>query len=483
MADSNLTNYIDTLQQCLDAKRETLDKSDLGQLKEELRAFHISYASLYNLFLKKKLIDEDPYKQEAKITEIEVPDATIFQEAKRIEQLTIRLANYDNQLDYLVNFYQLGIDFLNLDRIKRIMGLVRYIDWSSFSADSPNQMTKSVALLTNQSKTGVDALTLNIIGESTQRLNKTTGTILKIIKDLSIYYREKYKLNVRLNITKDMSAGEATMEGIRKKMPSAMPGQPFYKELIDELIKEDYSESGSDLRDSILNILKVKENKPKAAKPGVVFKNILLDGIQVIGGSAGTLSEIASKIDENHNVLESRKKSFFESIKKLIRQITNAAPEEIFYTIEYLDPTKGAPVKEKINYHQFRDDLDKRIRIYNSFARGPAYQKIAAMTEDQIIVYLERYIKELTQLHRTLNSFDEFFKANVEPGERDKIKGIKPDLSALKNSYVKANQLRHEYSAQKEEDDQMKRLGVGTSSPPLPPPLAPANAPPPAPSA
>jgi len=481
MADSNLTNYIETLQQCLEIKRDILDKSDLGQLKEELRTFHISFASLYNLFLKKKLIDEDPYKQEAKITEIEVPDGSVFQEAKRIEQLTIRLANYDNQLDYLVNFYQLGIDYLNLDRIKRIMGLVRYIDWSSFSPDSTNQMTKSVALLTNQSKTGVDALTLNIIGESTQRLNKTTGTIMKIIKDLSIYYRETYKLNIRLNITKDMSANEATMENIRKKMPSVMPGQPFYKELVDELIKEDYSESGSDLRDSILNILKVKDNKPKAVKPQVVFKSILLDGIQVIGGSASTLTEIAGKIDENHNVLENRKKTFFETLKKIIRQITNAAPEEVIYTIEYLDPTKGAPVKEKINFHQFRDDLDKRIRIYSSFAKGPAYQKIAAMTEEQIIVYLERYIKELTQLHRTLNSFDEYFKANVEPGDRDKVKGIKPDLSALKNSYVKANQLRHEYSAQKEEDDQMKRLGVGTLPPPPPPP--PANAPAAAPSA
>jgi len=477
MADAELNNYIETLQQCLEAKRDLLDKSDLGQLKEELRTFHISFASLYNLFLKKKLIDEDPYKQEAKITEIEVPDTSVFQEAKRIEQLTIRLANYDNQLDYLVNFYQLGIDFLNLDRIKRILGLVRYIDWSSFSADSPNQMTKSVALLTNQSKTGVDALTLNIIGESTQRLSKTTGTIMKIIKDLSIYYRETYKLNVRLNISKDMSANEATIENIRKKMPPAMPGQPFYKELIEELIKEDYSESSKDLRDSILNILKVKEVKTKAVKPQVVFKNILLEGIQVVGGSSASLSEIASKIDENHNIIENRKKSFIESLKKLIRQITNAPPEEVVYTIEYLDPTKGAPVKEKINYHQFRDDLDKRIRIYSSFSRGSAYQKISAMTEEQIIVYLERYIKELTQLHRTLNSFDEYFKANVEPGEREKIKGIKPELSALKNSYVKANQLRHEYSAQKEEDDQMKRLGVGTVPPPPPPPAAPAEAP------
>jgi hypothetical protein len=30
----------------------------------------------------------------------------------------------------------------------------------------------------------------------------------------------------------------------------------------------------------------------------------------------------------------------------------------------------------------------------------------------------------------------------------------------MKNSIVKANQLRYEYNAQKEEEEQMKRLGI-----------------------
>jgi len=82
-----------------------------------LRVFQSSFASLYNIYLKKKSIDEDPYKHETKISELEVPESTPFQDAKRIEQLSIRLSNFDSQLDFLVNFYQLGIDFLNLDRI------------------------------------------------------------------------------------------------------------------------------------------------------------------------------------------------------------------------------------------------------------------------------------------------------------------------------------------------------------------------------
>jgi len=464
MAETEQTNYIDTLQQVLSDRRDLLEREELGSLKDELRSYQSSYASLYNIYLKKKLIDEDPYKQETKISELEVPDSSAINEAKRIEQLSIRLSNFDNQLDFLVNFYQLGLDFLNLERMKRIVGLIRYIDWVNLTPDSPSAMTGAVAVLTSNSKAGVDPITLSIIGESLSRLSKSTVAAMKILKDLNTYYREGYKFDVRQKISKDMSASEATPENIRKKMPSAMPGTPFYKELVEEIIKEDYTKSGPDLRDTVLNTLKVAQSKQKTAKPPVNFKNILLDGIQVIGGAGAIFNEIGAKFDENQAVMESHKKGIFQAIKNLIRQITNAEPEEVIYNVEYLDTTKGIPVKEKVNFHQFRDDIDKKARILSSFVRGAAYNKLSAMTEEQIIVYLEKNISDVQSYHKTMGALDDFFKSNAGSGEREKIRGIKPELSAMKNSVVKANQLRFEYSAQKEEEEQFKRLGIHPTS-------------------
>jgi len=464
MAETDINGYVTALQEVLSARKDWLERSELPKLKENLRTFQMSYASLYNIYLKKKLIDEDPYKQETKISELEVPDTSPLIEAKRVEQLSIRLSNYDSQLDFLVNFYQLGVDFLNLDRIKRIVGLVRYIDWVSFTPDSQSVITKCVSDMTNQSKQGVDTLTLSIIGENVSRLSKTTASSMATLKDLNVYYREVYKLDVRQKITQSMSANEATLDGIKKKMPSAMPGSPFYKELVDEIIKEDYSSSGNDLRDVILNTLRIKEDKAKTVKQVINYKKILLDGIITIGGASANLTEINTKLLDNQAVIESRKKGFFDAIKELIRQITNAEPEEVIYTIESMDQAKGIAVKEKISFHQFIGELEKKTRILSSFVRGSAYNKLSAMNEEQIIGYLERNIKDVTALHKTLSALDDFFKANVEQGERDKIKGIKPELSALKNTYVKANQLLYEYNAQKEEEQQMKSLGI--SSPP-----------------
>ena len=463
MAETELGIYVDNLTEALLAKKEWFEREELGKLKDELRTYQTSYSSLYHIFLKKKLIDEDPYKQETKISELEVPDSSPINEAKRIEQLTIRLANYDNQLDFLVNFYQLGMDFLNLDRIKRIVELVRYVDWVALTPDSPGAVTKSVAALANNSKVGVDAITLGIIGESLSRLSKSTVAALNILKELSNYYREYYKITIRQHAMQGMSASDATMENIRKKWVAAMPGSPFYKELIEEIIKEDFSESGGELRDAVLNKLKVPAEKPKAVKPAVDFKGILLDGIAVIGSAGNLLTEIGEKLDENQATMESRKKGFMETLKELIRQITKAEPEAVVYDIEYNDQTRGVPVKERLNFHDFRETLNKKARILNSFVRGPAYQKLSAMSEEQIIGYLDKNIKEVQTFHRMLGSLDDFFKANVSPENREKIKGIKPDLSALKNTFVKANQIRYDYSTQKEEDEQLKRL-VGNPS-------------------
>jgi hypothetical protein len=467
MAGTDLSSYIQSLQQVLVDRKELLERSEMGKLKENLRTFHSSFASLYNIFLKKKLIDEDPYKQETKISELEVPDASPYQEAKRIEQLTIRLSNYDNQLDFLVNFYQLGMDFLNLERIKRIVGIIRYIDWSGFSPDSQYLMTKVTAEMTNQAKMGVDSLTLSIIAESMSKLSKMTTAAMATLKMLNTYYRESYKLSVRQNITQNMSAGEANADNIKKKFSSAMSGTPFYKELIDEIIKEDYTGQGPDLKETILNVLKVPVEKTKDGKPPVNYKLILLDGIQVIGGASNIFNEIAVKLDENKTVLENRKKSFLQMIKELIRQITNAEPDEVIYDTEYMDKAKGIMVKERVNFFHFRDDMDKKSKILASFVRGPAYNKLAAMTEEQVIGYLDRNIRDVQTFHKTMNALDDFFKGNAVKEDREKLKGIKPELSALKNIIVKANQLRYEYSAQKEEEDQMKRLGITPSTEPV----------------
>jgi hypothetical protein len=465
MADNNAPpDYSEMLSQALLARKDWLEKSELAKLKEELRIFQISYSVLYNMFLKKKLINEDPYKQESKISDLEIPDTGPFNEAKKREQISLRLASYDSQMDFLVNFYQFGVDFLNVERIRRIVGLVRYIDWMNLTPDSQSNNTKIVAEIVNNAKSGGDALTLSIIGESLTKLPKCTTTIMGILRDLSIYHKETYKLNVR-KATNGMQAQEANAANIKRKMGSAMPGTVFYQEYIDELIKEDYSKDGPAMREAVLKALMLTEEKPKAAKPKVDYKGILLSGIIAIGNAATVMNEIIQKIDENEGVLADQKHGFWEKLRQLIRTMMHAEPEEVFYDLMFIDQSTGVQKKETTNLHQFRGDLERKTRILAGMnAQGPVMAKLKNMNEEQCTAYLERTIRDVQNYHRILTSLDDYFKTNITQHERSRIKGIKPELASIKNCIVRANQLRAEYTAAKEEEEQMKRLGINPSA-------------------
>jgi hypothetical protein len=136
-------------------------------------------------------------------------------------------------------------------------------------------------------------------------------------------------------------------------------------------------------------------------------------------------------------------------------------PDPVILELKYNDPTRSAPVKEKVNFTSFRADLDKRSRVLNNYAtRGPTAQKLANMPEEQLTQILDRLIRDVQTTHKILTAMDDYFKTESGNDERDKVRGIKPELSTMKNTIVRANQIRHEYTAQKEEEEQMRKLGI-----------------------
>ena len=463
---AELQEYIQTLSEALRNRAGWLEKSELPKLKEGLRMYHTGFASLYNLYLKKGLIHEDPYKQEAKIGELEIPDSRPFAEGKRLEELTLRLAAYDNQLDFLVNFYQFSVDFLNLDRVRRIAGLVKYIDWVNLTPDSQSAVTRAVAEMTNQVKLGTDQLTMSVIGESLSNLSKSYTPIMTYLKLITDYQKELYKLELRETVTTQLSQNDASqIAAIKKKFAQVNQGKAFFPDLVDEVIKEDTTKEGPELREKILKSLQVAEAKPKTVKPVVNFKSILLEGIMVTGSTASAFNDVLAKIDENKSVLDNQKHGFWHSLKKLLNHLFNKEADPVIYDLEYIDAAKGVPVRERVNFTVFHSDLERRIKTLTAVnGRGPGMSKLENMQDEQLITFLERNIRDIQSFHRTLGAMDEYFKAEVDRAEREKIKGIKPELATIKNATVRANAKRHEYSAQKEEEEQLKRLGVSPSA-------------------
>ncbi|MDR1507352.1 MAG: hypothetical protein LBI67_09660 [Treponema sp.] len=452
--------YQDALAAAVETRRLWLEKTEFHKLKDQCRAFHNAFSTVYSQLIQKRLIREDPYKQEAKAGEIKVPDP-VSSDGDKTEQLTVCLSAYDNQLDFLVNFSQFSVEFLTLENIKRIIALIRYIDWTKFTMDTQNPTTKVLVDITIQARTGGDPLSGRVIGDALNALDKASAAIMGCLREAAYFDRESYKLELRRNLTGAMKSGEAAPENIRKKFHAAMPGEPFYPDLVEEVLKEDFTPGGEKIRETVLKQLAVPENRPKAVKQEVSFKMTLLDGCVIISTVALTLNDIIPKLDENSLLLQNRKNGFFDQLKTAFRQMFHKAPDPVIYDIEYIDTAKGIPVQEKIDYNVFRADLDHKIRNFSALGgRGGTSSRLETMNESQLLPYLEKAIRDAQILYRTLTGLDEYFKAQASRELRDKVKGIKPELATVKNAFIKANQKRHEYSAQVEEEEQLKRLGI-----------------------
>ncbi|MDR2535837.1 MAG: hypothetical protein LBD29_07390 [Treponema sp.] len=460
---SELTDYQKALSEAIDARRNSLEKSEVADLKEKLRAFQTAYTSLYALLLKKGLIKEDPYKGDAQMGEIRIPENTPFSETDSVEQISIRLASYDTQLDFLANFSPLGVDFFTLERIKLLLGLIKYVDWVHLSASSDSPITAAVGSFINRLRGSADTMGINVVNGVTVTLKKLTAEIMSCLKRLTDFSREVYKLELRNLIIESFSGNKpSSVADIKKKFVAAKTRKPFYSELAEEVYKEDYSPDGPALREKILRSLgnvAVSEKTKPAVKQEPSIKSILIEGIQALGSVSSTLTAIGEKFDENELLMERRKISFWSKVKRVMGQMLNQEPEPTIYEVEFTDGNAKTGLKDRVNFTNLREEIDKKAKnLANAGNRSTA--KLEALPEDQLIRFLETAIKEVRMLHRVLGALDDYFKNAADKEDRSKVKGIKPELATIKSAFLKASEKLMEYADLKEEEDQFKRLGI-----------------------
>jgi hypothetical protein len=465
----DLKQYQEQLVEGLEARSVWLEKTQLDKLKDEFRSYHSAFAIIYDILLKKGSIQPDPYKHEAKMGEIQIPSSEEVAENEKINEISIRLSNFDNQLDFLVNFYSFNIDFLTLERIKRISSLVKYINWSSQTNSSVNVNTRIVIGLLNEIKTSADTMSISMISESQVRLIKSSSAIMQILKTVMEFQREWYKKEIFVKIVNNLSLNfdnayarrNDIINQIKKNFHGAMPGVPFYPDLVEELVKELDTRDGPPLRAAVLKALSVPEKKTDKKKEPVAYKPFLIDGLRALGGSAVSLSEILQKFNDNNDAFANVKKTFGQRIREIIREMLNKEPEPVLYDIQYVDTARGTTVKDKVDFIQLQQDMERRIRVMTSFStKGATTAKLDSLEETQLLDHLNRNLKDLQTIHKTLTALDDCFKLTAVPEIKDKIKGVKPELSAIKNVIIAANQKRYEYSSLKEEEEQLKKIGI-----------------------
>jgi hypothetical protein len=294
--------------------------------------------------------------------------------------------------------------------------------------------------------------------------------ILRLLKVLTEFHRQNYKLIIRKRVLQPLSIDKQKVESnetgvmkqIKKKFAAEMSDQPFYEELIKEILQEDFGNNGEQLRREALSSLEVKENKTKKKKAQDSYKLMLLDAARSLSTASAHLEQAVQKLNESHYLLLNRTMTFRERFRKWLRKFAGLAEEKQIYEIEYFDTKTGASTHEKIDFNVFVESVLKRSRILAGLSSkmSSGYQRLESSSEEQIFTFLNNNIAELQRILRRLPALDTYFKTEIPKDQRNKIRGIKIEANAIKNSVIKANKKKHEYVSKKEEEEQLKQMGI-----------------------
>ncbi len=459
-----------SLRKAVEDYREYLEKTGLPALKEQFRILHTAFSGIRDILLKRALIHEDPYKNDRKISEISSPPDTPFQESEKTEELSIRLSLFEAQLDFILNYCQFSVEFLTMKRIRLLVSLLRYISWDQLSETHQDMTTRALAECIGRIKRGGDNLSSGIIGGSLEQIRKSIRLCLAGLRGLADYQKEAYKLDIRLQVLPKLggdpnpaSEKTAVLRQIRKVFAAEMPGRPFYPELAGEILDEDKAPQGPEILRSIIEKLAVKETKKSSSPQQAPLSSFLREAIWSMATVSRYLEEAAQKLRDNHALLQERKAPLLEKFQKWLRKMHPGKPAPVSYEVEYFDITTSSSKRESIAFDPFIESIRRNAAIYNAILSrsGALHRRIEEADENQLTAFLDKHMGELNIVFRRLEGLDGFFKRTIEGKQRPLIRGIKIELTAIKNNMVRANQKKHEYASRREEAEQMKKLGFG----------------------
>ena len=105
---------------------------------------------------------------------------------------------------------------------------------------------------------------------------------------------------------------------------------------------------------------------------------------------------------------------------------------------------------------------DELSQVLQEIVTNPDEEPKRAVVVDEktILDYVQRQLSECHSMQTTLGGLDEFFKASVTLLNRSKVKGIQIELTTVKNTLIKINQRKAEYTSYMAEQAQMQKLGI-----------------------
>ena len=461
--------FTNQLQLALMAKQTWFNAERLQKMLEQFRLLFTCVRNLNEVFVKRSLIQPDPYKLESRISDIGTIETSGFTENEDPIILGKRFSDYEMMLDFICTYFRFSVENIGVNKIKTLLELLNAFDWANLSPNSSKSNTRALAATIQKARQNAPSVTISLLNDSVEKCSKCCKKISSYLTELADFQRELYKGNLRkdlfehpdFNKSKAFSSPDAEMAEIRRLYVKTTGKKTFYSDLVQEIIEEDQGNDRLALRQRLLDKLEIKIEETKKETRAVNPHDLLMSAVFSLGVMSSILGGLYTKLSENFDLLFFTKQTFFAKFVEALKKALGIKEKERECTITVTDPQSGSKTSEHIQVNAFLMQISKLAHIYGGIAsKGNEYNKINAAKEDDALIFLNRQIQENQKLFTTINALDEHFKTHVEVMQRPKVKGLKIDLSSYRNAIISANKKRGEYVSAKEEIEQMQKLGI-----------------------
>lgn len=457
------------LRQELQDKKRELDSTQLPRMQKDVQLMVSACNTVLSALIKKSIFHNSSSHYTERVDEIIPPSTEQFNDKESVYVLGSRLGQYLAMLDFASQYYQYNCDFLVPQKIAKLTGLLKTFNWDSLVVSSENPNTSAFAAIMQNFRRCGDPLAINIVFDGLSQLSRSLSSSMRVLKALSVYHRELYKLSVRDKVLSKMDLSglsqdsDSALKAVKKVFSQSMKGEPFYTDLIKEILEENYSDNAETRRMEVLASLeKIIKNEERKEEPEIDYRAELFNGIKLLGSVSQLLVVLVNKLVENQKAMQAAHMTFFKKLKEIFRKAFNLPAPDCEITMVITDPASQVQKRETISFNVFIEGLRRKSRLFNGFAlKGSGvWQKLEGMSNVQLLDVLAKNLTEMNVIMRQCGGLDDYYKNQAKGELKTKIRGIKIELSTMKNTILKVNRIRADYSARIEEQEQLKRLGV-----------------------
>ncbi len=445
--------YNDQIRELLESYHDKIETDIMPQLTIEYTKFYAGVSELCGKLKYKGLLKEDQYFKGSEIIELAIPSREPFAESETQWKVAERITRYESILSYISNNYNFSLSAFNFTELEKMKKFLDYYDWKGLlnpsNPDFNTQAFGKVAI--NYRDSSNESLVIDTFDKCLEGIIKSVASILKNMNFILIYLKESYKVFIRMDILPIVKQkNQETLETkvlllICSEIKENYSYLKLYKKYIAEVVKEEYTSEGNELKKIVIKKLAVTKKSVKKSVKETNKDNTkkLINLIMEISKIRVPIAASIDKLFINHSKLKKNEENFIAKLFRKISKILFHKTSKTIYALK-INHENGSTKLLPLHFEDFYTDIKKLECDLLKFSEEVQIILFISDKNNNINKIVDRLLLDMKKNMIIFIALDEFLKNEMKMHNL-KAKGIKPELTVIKTLLNSSTSMYREY--------------------------------------